>query len=116
MLEWQRQNIMSRQKDQHDLKEYEKAKLHEKWSKELIQEKQKKQKEREEMLDQFHDIEEFNKTEMEARKAQLDQEKLNDKELVKKILDKEKALDEIDRKEKVIYFLKNYFLILNLKK
>jgi len=106
MLEWQRQNFESRQKDQHDLQEYEKAKLREKWSKDLIQEKRKKQKERKEMLDQFHEIEEFNKTEMEARKAQLDQEKRNDKELVKKILDKEKALEEIDKKEKVIYFLK----------
>lgn len=116
MLDWQRKHIESRQKEEKDLREYEKSKLREKWNDEIIKEKQKKEIEREERINQFNEIEEFNQREFEYKKALKEQEKQNDKSLIQTILDKEKALDELDKKEKVeknlFFFLKkiNYYM------
>lgn len=111
MLNWQRQNNESRQKEEKESQENEKLQLREKWTKELKEEKLKKERERAETINQFHEIEEYNRRELEYKKALMDQEKQNDKQLIKTILDKEKALDEIDKKEKVklIYIEKGFF-------
>ena len=108
MLDWQKQNIESRQKQDRDLQEMEKTKLREKWSRDLIEEKQKKTKDREEVLSHFKEIEEFNEKELLEKKALVDLEKQRDKDLINRILEKEKGLDEIDKKEKV-NFLKKFF-------
>jgi hypothetical protein len=83
------------------MEEMEKKKLKEKWEKDLIDEKNKKEQERINNLKHFNEIEEFNKREMEEKRKILMAEKQNDKDLIKRILDKEKALDEIDKKDKV---------------
>jgi hypothetical protein len=50
----------------------------------------------------YRDIEEFNKKEEVERLKKTVIEKLKDKELVNSIVEKEKALDDIDKKDKVI--------------
>lgn len=108
MLDWQRKHIEGRQKEEKELIEYEKSKLREKWNDETIKEKQKREKEREERINQFNEIQEFNQREFEYKKAFEEQEKQNDKALIQAILDKEKALDELDKKQKVekkLFFL-----------
>jgi hypothetical protein len=47
------------------------------------------------------DIEEFNKEEEQKRQMRRELEKQKDKELINSIVDKEKGLDEIDKREKV---------------
>ncbi len=51
----------------------------------------------------YRDIEEFNKHEENERLKKLMIEKTKDKELINSIVEKEKALDEIDRREKVSF-------------
>lgn len=48
----------------------------------------------------YRDIDEFNKHEEQERHKKIMIEKLKDKELINSIVQKEKALDEIDKKEK----------------
>jgi len=93
-----------------EFEEFEKKRLREKWRQELEHEKLRKEKEKAEKISEFNEIEEYNRKELELKKALMDQEKENDKILIKTILDKEKALDEIDKKEKVniIIFKKIY--------
>lgn len=53
----------------------------------------------------YRDIEEFNKYEEINRQYRKEREKINDKELVNSILEKERALDAIDKKEKVNFHI-----------
>ena len=48
----------------------------------------------------YKDIDVFNKKEQIDKQKKTDYEKMKDKELIGKIMDKEKALDEIDKREK----------------
>jgi hypothetical protein len=48
----------------------------------------------------YKDIDVFNQKEQIDKQKKIDYEKLKDKELINKIIEKEKALDEIDKREK----------------
>jgi hypothetical protein len=65
-------------------------------------ENEKKEKDliKEVNLKVYKDIDDFNKKEQSIKSKKTTYEKMKDKELVYSIMDKEKALDDIDRKEK----------------
>jgi len=48
----------------------------------------------------YKDIDVFNQKEQLDKQKKIDYEKLKDKELINKIIEKENALDEIDKREK----------------
>lgn len=101
MLNWQKENIQSMLEAQKENETKEKTKLKEKWEKELILDKEKKLKEKKELLNNFKEIEDFNIKELQKKQLLKNLEKQNDKELLNRILEKEKGLDELDKKDKV---------------
>ena len=102
VLDWQKQNILENAKKEKEFKEFEENKLKELWEQELKNDKIQKEKKNEIIKQVYMDIEEFNKKELEERKRRNLEEKNKDRELIDTILKREKNLDEIDKKEKVI--------------
>ena len=99
-LEWQRLNAERNAQKEIENKTYEKLKLKEQWERDLIREEEEKNRVREMNRMVYRDIEEFNRKEEIERMKRTEFEKQKDKELINSIVSKEKALDEIDRKEK----------------
>ena len=99
-LRWQREQQEAAIRKANELNEIEKARLKEQWKRdEESEENDKKQK----LLinkQVYRDIEEFNRKEEIERKKKSDYEKVKDKELVDSIVEKEKALDNLDKLEK----------------
>lgn len=102
ILNWQKNLIESREQLNKNNLEKEKKTLREQWTQEVFEETERKKLEKINNLKMFQEIEEFNKTEYEKKFNLLKEEKLKDKNLINDIVEKEKALDEIDKKEKVI--------------
>ena len=84
------------------MKELEAIRLKEQWEKDLLQEKIEKEKAFEMNKAVYRDIEEFNRKEEIERQRKILIDKHKDKEMINHILEKEKAMDEIDRKERVL--------------
>jgi hypothetical protein len=84
----------------HESKQHEVSRLREQWEKDKLCEEEEKHKNKEINKIVYRDIEEFNKREESERNKRTQFEKLKDRELIESILDKENALDEIDRREK----------------
>lgn len=82
------------------MKDYEATRLREQWERDFIAEKDEREKIKEVNLKVYKDIDFFNQKEQIDKQKKIDYEKQKDKELINKILEKEKALDEIDKKEK----------------
>jgi len=74
--------------------------LKEQWARDAIMEEEEALKKRKANKMVYTDIEEFNRKEELERTRLVDMEKTADKELINSILEKEKALDELDKKEK----------------
>jgi hypothetical protein len=99
-LDWQKQTQELNQLKESEIKSYETQRLKEQWERDQKSEEEEKQKQREINKMVYRDIEEFNRREEIEKTRRIDMEKYNDKQLINSIVDKEKALDEIDRKEK----------------
>lgn len=99
-LQWQREEQKAALQRANELNEIEKARLKEQWKRDdESEENDKKQK----LLinkQVYRDIEDFNKKEEIERKKKSEYEKIKDKELVDSIVEKEKALDNLDKLEK----------------
>lgn len=83
-----------------EIKDYEAARLREQWERDFLAEKDEKEKVKEVNLKVYKDIDVFNKREQIDKHKKTDYERMKDKELITRIIDKENALDEIDKKEK----------------
>ncbi len=83
-----------------EFKEYEALRLREQWERDFVAEKEEREKIKDNNLKVYKDIDVFNQKEQIDKQKKIDYEKLKDKELINKIIEKEKALDEIDKREK----------------
>ena len=99
--QWQREQNELDLKHKNDLKLLENSRLKEQWRRDEENEEENRLKRIQQNIQVYKDIEEFNKREEIERQKKLDFEKEKDKELIDSILEKEKALDEIDRAEKL---------------
>jgi len=99
-LDWQKEHREKLNIRDKELKEFESQMLREQWEKDFQSEKSEKDKIKEVNLKVYKDIDHFNKKEQIDRQRKSEYEKLKDKELVSSIIEKEKGLDEVDRKEK----------------
>lgn len=105
MLDWQKKNHEVQIEKEKEQIQYESIKLKEQWERDLKTEQIEKEKLKEVNKHVYLEIEEFNKKELIEKQKRIEEEKLKDKELIDSIINREKALDEIDKKEKV----NNYF-------
>ena len=99
-LKWQREQQEAALKKANELNEIEKARLKEQWRRDEESEENDKQQKLLMNKQVYRDIEEFNRKEEIERKKKSDYEKIKDKELVNSIVEKEKALDNLDKLEK----------------
>ena len=99
-LKWQREQQEAALKKANELNEIEKARLKEQWRRDEESEENDKQQKLLMNKQVYRDIEEFNRKEEIERKKKSDYEKIKDKELVDSIVEKEKALDNLDKLEK----------------
>jgi hypothetical protein len=99
-LHWQREQQQDQIQKDTDTKNFEARRLKEQWEKDMVMENEEKEKMKEVNKMVYRDIEEFNKREEINRTKRYEIEKIKDKELVDAIVNKEKALDDIDKKEK----------------
>lgn len=99
-LDWQRRTQEFNNVKQQDIKQIEAQRLKEQWDKDQLREEEEKKKMKELNKLVYCDIEEFNKKEEIERQKRAELEKVKDKELINAVVEKEKALDEIDKKEK----------------
>jgi len=99
-LDWQKKYREKLNLESRELKDFENKRLQEQWQIDYDNEKKEKDLIKEVNLKVYKDIEEFNKKELIDKSKKISYEKVKDKELVKSILDKEKGLDEVDKKEK----------------
>lgn len=98
--QWQRQQNEIALQHANDLADIEKARLKVQWQQDEEMEQENQKKRRLLNAQVYRDIEDFNKKEEDLRKQKEDFEKQKDKELVQSILEKEKALDKLDKLEK----------------
>ena len=99
--QWQREQNELDLKHKNDLKLLENSRLKEQWRRDDENEEENKLKRIQQNIQVYKDIEEFNKKEEIERQKKIDFEKAKDKELIDSILEKERALDEIDKAEKL---------------
>lgn len=99
-LKWQREQQEAAIRKANELNEIEKARLKEQWKRDEESEEYDKQQKLLMNKQVYRDIEEFNRKEEIERKKKSDYEKVKDKELVDSIVEKEKALDNLDKLEK----------------
>ena len=99
-LRQQREQQEAAIKKANELNEIEKARLKEQWKRDEESEENDKRQKLLINKQVYRDIEEFNRKEEIERKKKSDYEKVKDKELVDSIVEKEKALDNLDKLEK----------------
>ena len=99
-LKWQLKEHEDLLKKENELKELENARLKEQWRLDDENEEANKRKQFEINKKVYQDIEDFNRREEVERKKKSDYEKVKDKELIDSIVEKEKALDQLDKLEK----------------
>ena len=97
MLNQHREKLNIKDKE---FKELENSKLREQWEKDLENEKKEKEVIKDGNLKVYKEIDTFNKKEQIDKMVKTEYEKKKDKELISSIIEKEQALDEIDKKEK----------------
>ncbi len=99
-LEWQKIQMASQEKRNKELLQLENDRIKTQWISDNNREQQEKIDRIIKNKDVYKNIQEFNRVEEEVRKKRSDIEKAKDRELIDAIVNKEKGLDEIDRKEK----------------
>ena len=100
-IEWQKSEQKEALKHANEINEKEKSRLREQWKRD--EENEKKNAYDRLMLNKQvnADIKEFNEREEKIRNELMQREKNEDKKMINDILNKEKALDEIDRQNKI---------------
>ena len=101
MLDWQKKNHESLVEKDKEINQYETKKLKEQWERDIKNEQIEKEKSKEINKHVYLEIEEFNKKELIQKQKKIEIEKLKDRELIESIIKRERALDDIDKKEKV---------------
>ena len=99
-LQWQREEQKAALQRANELNEIEKARLKEQWKRDDESEENNKKQKLLINKQAYRDIEDFNRKEEIERKKKSEYEKIKDKELVDSIVEKEKALDNLDKLEK----------------
>lgn len=99
-LEWQKQRQKEEENEKKRLLAIENQRIKAQWDKDNQRELQDKVEKVIKNNEVYKNIQEFNKNEEDIKMAKKEEEKRRDKELINVIVNKEKALDEIDRKEK----------------
>ena len=99
--QWQRDQNQEAIKKAQDLQNLENERMREQWRRDDENEEANKKMRQMQNIQVYKDIEEFNKKEEADRARKIAFEKAADKELVDSIVAKEKALDEIDKAEKL---------------
>ena len=100
-LAWQKKQDEEELRRANEINEREKAKLKEQWKQDEEMEAQEKLNRLMQNKAVNEDIKLFNEKEEEERNRKLKIEKEQDKQLINAIVEKEKALDEIDKEEKI---------------
>ena len=100
-LAWQKKQDEEELRRANEINEREKAKLKEHWKQDEEMEAQEKLNRLMQNKAVNEDIKLFNEKEEEERNRKLKIEKEQDKQLINAIVEKEKALDEIDKEEKI---------------
>lgn len=99
-LEWQKEQQKKAEEKQKEFTNLENERIRAQWEKDNIREQEEKIDKIVKNHEVYKNIQEFNKQEEEIRKNKIENEKKKDKDLINAIVNKEKALDAIDRKEK----------------
>ena len=99
-LEWQKEKQKEIQQKDNEMLNLENSRIKAQWIKDNEREEDERINNIIRNKEVYKNIQEFNKVEEEVKKAKTDIEKQKDKDLINAIVNKEKALDEIDRKEK----------------
>lgn len=99
-LEWQKIQMAAQEKRNKELLQLENDRIKTQWVSDNNREQQEKIDRVIKNKEVYKNIQEFNRVEEEVRKKRSDIEKAKDRELIDAIVNKEKGLDEIDRKEK----------------
>lgn len=99
-LEWQKEKQKEISEKERNLINIENDRIKAQWEKDNQREHQERIEKIVKNHDVYKNIQEFNKQEEEVKKMRSDIERQKDRELIDNIVNKEKALDEIDRKEK----------------
>lgn len=99
-LEWQKYQTSINEKRKKELLQLENDRIKTQWISDNNREYQEKVDRVVKNKEVYKNIQEFNRVEEEVRKKRSDIEKAKDRELIDAIVNKEKGLDEIDRKEK----------------
>ena len=98
--QWQREQNEKVIKFHHEIDSLEKQKLKEQWQRDELKDKENERQRRIMNKQIYLDIEKFNKKEEAHRKKMEEFEKKKDKELIQSIVEREKAMDLLDKKEK----------------
>jgi hypothetical protein len=98
--DWQIKMNEEEAKKANENKQHEIKKLREQWERDMIREVEDKMRTKELNKMVYRDIEDFNRKEEMERTKRSHFEKLKDKELINDILEKEKAFNELDKREK----------------
>ena len=101
ILEWQKKNLADQIQKEKELNEFEANKLKDLWEQDIKNDKIEKERKSDLNKQVYIGIEEFNRKELEERKRKALEDKNRDKELIETILQREKHLDDIDKREKV---------------
>ena len=99
--QWQRDQNQEALKRAQDLQNLENERMREQWKRDAENEEAHKRERQLQNIQVYKEIEDFNNKEEAARQKKIAFEKAADKELVDSIVAKEKALDEIDKAEKL---------------
>jgi len=99
-LEWQKEQQKESKDNQKNLLNLENTRIRDQW----INDNESEENERIDRIiknnEVYKNIQQFNRQEEDIKKMRTDIEKRKDKELINEIVTKEKALDEIDKREK----------------
>jgi len=98
--QWQREQNEKVIKFHHEIDSLEKQKLKEQWQRDELKDKENERQRRIMNKQIYLDIEKFNKKEEAHRKKMEEFEKKKDKELIQSIVEREKAMDLLDKREK----------------
>ena len=101
ILEWQKKNLADQIQKEKELNEFEANKLKDLWEQDIKNDRIEKSRKSDLNKQVYIGIEEFNRKELEERKRKALEDKNRDKELIETILQREKHLDDIDKREKV---------------
>lgn len=100
LLQWQAERQAEDLAKEKKLKQLEAERIKAQWHNDNLREQEEKENMKRNNVIVYKDLQEFNKQEEEIKRKKIEIEKKKDKMLIDSIVNKEKALDEIDKAEK----------------